>query len=1029
MLQAWKANATVPKNNDVLYHVTDSAENMSAHFDQLVLFSELYSTDIAFSSQSTLPTLVISAKQLSEGKALLTQLSSHYLLSISYTKDDANTLDLRGLSTTAIELKPSDWSAAIALDNIKFDASLNAIDLTGLTPSESNLLAVKRAIATTNNTITLYAPLIASGDSVDNSKIIAGVATDISVSQALSYALNPMVKAITLKDTASNIENGWSQIVQTYKYGKLTGLVVTDANTIKLPLPNDSEKNITQLIDKHSLTQFVYCMDAKAVANSDVPTIIVNSRAFDINKYWLQLEEKANAIQQIIVNDQQPIVVEDLFHSALDDTGHFTLVNQRSLQLVTHLSTTPSLLIETRFSDSTHQIDINELPLGIYATLSQLKASMNGADIHLVTSNKVDTTISTHDLLFLQENIKHNVVTDFTLDAFNHSKESPLIITWDKPDFDYAALITDANTLHLAEKFNENDKTAAGGIQFSASSTLNAPQVTTLIHSFIYKTLQEMKFYEYSNIPAISKIEDSANAIESHLGAISTLITQTPKLFGVNYDYINLQTSTVAPTIHINSGAQMLHIASSDIATFAPALKAISESYLLVIEGSSSELNAMDLSSLDIAKHPNIKIELKPTDLNNDIAIKATYTFEEKDSTGNVLLSYQTPSSAIISVDLTALSSVKTIVAPPDLLPNGELAKDVVTITDNKAHTHTITLPNKSVVVVYKPLDLIAESSSITKDVVTVAEALKIAANNSVTSFKIKDTALNIANHFDELITIQRAGKLLDVCVTDSVEGQYSLPFPKLSTTNQNLLASQVINLTHWNATTSDMAKKFANSNVTAIDVIDSLANIQKNIDILQADNSKIRTVSFASDEAQPLLNLTYDQYMNDVDVLEKISSPHTVIVTSGKSTTIPSSFYKASHSMDTLNYYGTLKKLDVDHSDVTLKYNTAKNEVIKLTHFNSGDSVQFNSADNKAISVDQLHLYNTTVDNQFGVLISTNAADQSTFNGVFIVGLTLSMLTTNTVNDIIFDDNTSDNVNLADNQNHVAIVGVPLLV
>ena len=132
---------------------------------------------------------------------------------------------------------------------------------------------------------------------------------------------------------------------------------------------------------------------------------------------------------------------------------------------------------------------------------------------------------------------------------------------------------------------------------------------------------------------------------------------------------------------------------------------------------------------------------------------------------------------------------------------------------------------------------------------------------------------------------------------------------------------------------------------------------------------------------------------------------------------------------MDTLNYYGTLKNLDVDHSDVTLKYNTAKNEVIKLTHFNSGDSVQFNSADNKAISVDQLHLYNTTVDNQFGVLISTNAADQSTFNGVFIVGLTLSMLTTNTVNDIIFDDNTSDNVNLADNQNHVAIVGVPLLV
>jgi hypothetical protein len=149
-------------------------------------------------------------------------------------------------------------------------------------------------------------------------------------------------------------------------------------------------------------------------------------------------------------------------------------------------------------------------------------------------------------------------------------------------------------------------------------------------------------------------------------------------------------------------------------------------------------------------------------------------------------------------------------------------------------------------------------------------------------------------------------------------------------------------------------------------------------------------------------------------------------VVTSGKFTS-SSSFYKAGNSTDSLNYVGVLKNLDVDHNNVILKYNATKNEVITLTHFNTGDSVQFIGADNKAVSIDQLHFYNTSVDKQFGVLISTNLANQNTFNGVFIAGLTLSMLNKNATDDIIFDDNTSDNLNLETYQSHIAIVGTPL--
>ena len=173
----------------------------------------------------------------------------------------------------------------------------------------------------------------------------------------------------------------------------------------------------------------------------------------------------------------------------------------------------------------------------------------------------------------------------------------------------------------------------------------------------------------------------------------------------------------------------------------------------------------------------------------------------------------------------------------------------------------------------------------------------------------------------------------------------------------------------------------------------DTAANIQKNIDILASDNSKLQHIELTdSNEKSPkILTLTDAQYVNDVDVIAKITTPHQLVVNAGSTTSSAmsslsvysqsASYYSALSEQDThgrdIRY---LRALDLSADGVTINYgmNGAENEVIKLINFGVDDKLNMKTKVSLSLS-------DISIDNQFGVLIQDDVQKQY---GVFIVGV-----------------------------------------
>lgn len=206
-----------------------------------------------------------------------------------------------------------------------------------------------------------------------------------------------------------------------------------------------------------------------------------------------------------------------------------------------------------------------------------------------------------------------------------------------------------------------------------------------------------------------------------------------------------------------------------------------------------------------------------------------------------------------------------------------------------------------------------------------------------------------------------------------------------------DLLANGMKGLTHWNADTKTIANTFAQTKVNAIDVTDTLSKIQKNIDILQADNTKIRKIVLSdasSVSTENKLTVTSDQYFDDFNVLSKIATPHSVIVNAGKSKDFSELLF-----YDSIEYNGTLKTLDLGGNDVSVNYNfNGANSVIKLLHFEKGDALSFTDG----TTPQEFTKIDASIDNQFGTLLYQTADYYYGSSGVFIVGVLANELSNN---------------------------------
>jgi hypothetical protein len=1007
-------------DNNKKIGILDHSENINQYLDDLINFYALFSTmKISFTNDWSIssPHLSLDASQLLLGDAInvLNAISSSdpYILTIRYSAQDVSdekVLNLSQLKHVIVDLTPKDWQAfdklaTLMAQNQNSTLHLNLTNLTMNQLVSNDEDEAGRHLSFIDADGSSHAIVVDKAIHFDlpilkRDLFVSSSAKTITSAEVLAYAMSSQISAIHVMDTKENIEKNMLALIQAYKTGKLAQIDVLNHEQVVLPLfvgDKALDKNIALLFnqDPSNPNPLIYTLHASDVKKTTALTFSVEDKAQEIETYWSDIEQKQSSLHTIYVSDQQPIQIEDLFLGAenyydfYENSYHFSDFNLESQTLLSklHGASDFNLICQFYYNEKTG-IVVNQLPSK--STYDRLKKLSIGDDvsgnIHLVmvnddvsnpNSDAIVTNLSTRDLsLFANELTTNKKLIDVTIDVDQSTQ--PYVIEWNQHDLRYAWQVSTQAIPHI----KQSDPSKPIQIDYLFSDTFKAIDVFHLLHSDFYtQFLKHTIIYDYAQQAAISGIEDTADQIERHLADLTHLIEDATKenglgLFGVRWDYVNNSKSLVNPSITLVGESKTIHVNAKDIALNSTALKAISGSYLLIVEDSSSALNNAPFSALDLAAHPNIRIELKPQDLDHPIVLDAAN------------------SENIISINAAHLTQ-----------PNGSFSESINSVNGtayfevkNGSKTMMSLAGKQSTdsVKFYAPLD--SESSILAKykgqvtslsEYFTLQDAM-ISAKTAQMPLKIKDTAENIRLHFEELVTLQKSGKLLEVSVVDPAIGQsYTTPIGVVATTATYLRAKETIDLIHWNATTRDIAIKFSKTEVNSIVLTDTTNNIEKNIDILASDNSKIQRIELTDSNEKKTLTITAAQYVNDVDVISKITTPHQLVVNAGSTTSSAmsslnvysqsASYYSALSEKDTngrnIPY---LRTLDLSADSVMINYgmNGAENEVIKLVNFGVDDKLNMKNKSS---------LSDISIDNQFGVLIQDDIQKQY---GVFIVGV-----------------------------------------
>lgn len=196
--------------------VTDTAAAVASNWDALAGASNLNSINLSDSGN----TITLTGTQILNGASTLAMIDGSYQLAATNvaTADLPNLQDVPQMSSISISDSADNVSSNFG-DVLGLGGQLTQIHLTDSSPVLS--LSEQDWTAGTDALATIDAPY-----QVNVSNVVAG--------DAQTVAADSTVATVQVADTASNIAGNWDALVNLYGAGKLTGLALSDANTLTL---------------------------------------------------------------------------------------------------------------------------------------------------------------------------------------------------------------------------------------------------------------------------------------------------------------------------------------------------------------------------------------------------------------------------------------------------------------------------------------------------------------------------------------------------------------------------------------------------------------------------------------------------------------------------------------------------------------------------------------------------------------------------------------------------------------------------
>jgi hypothetical protein len=839
------------------YTITDTASNVNASIASLISNS----SKISSINLSDSGTLSLTDAQYNSGTSLWAKISSAYGLIVTGVL--ASEVSNLAANSHLISMTVTDTAANLAsnIDTLQSKAS----HITAVTVSDGVNLSITASQFTADSTIIGLIP------STIKFNLSAALA-----SQVATLSANSRVNNIAISDTAANLSSNLDVLQSGYT--KISSITQSDSSTpLTLTASQySSDSNALSFLSGSNLKVTAVPTSSLTTlsANSKVTSIALSDTASNLSASLdsIQANLKVTAIS---VSDNNPLTVS-ASQVTSDATALGLISNANGLKVN---AVTLARLATISSNSAVTAIAVSDSAANISSGFDTLQANGKVTSIGVSDSNAINLTYTQYltDTTALSSISGSYTLKISSVPASNVSSVLSNSKVTSVNVGDTAANISNNidNLQTNISKISGVTLTGSNLINISATQYANDSGLLGLIASYSL------------GVTGVNAVNASAVNSDSHVVSMSVTDSAANVASAVDALQANAKLSSI--TI---SDSNLVNVTSAQFTNDSSVLAKITNPSVVKVTGVAASAaagvaNNSSVSSISISDlASNVSANLDALQSNSKIS---SVTVTDTNPLVITAAQYANDSAAIgkISGGYTLKISGVTTSSVASLLANSHLSSVVLSDTASNISTNVaallanVTKISSIIVNDGNPLTLtyaqyLADSAvtalisgnySVKVTGVAVSNLSSILSNANVSMVSINDTASNIALSLDQLQS--NASKIASVIASDGgtlniTASQYTGDSTVLGSisSNYNLIVS--------NVAASKASSVFANTHLTSMSVSDTAANIVTSLDALQADASKISSLTISDKQ---VLVLSQAQVTSDAQALALVTS------------------------------------------------------------------------------------------------------------------------------------------------------------
>jgi hypothetical protein len=884
--------------------VSDSSANVVTNLNSLQTVTSEVTLSIALTDGGT-PTLTITGTQFSNDGGALGDISSAYHLAVtSVLAANASTV---GANSHVTSITISDTAADVGT-NIAALESLGT-KLTSITLTDSGTPVLTLTYTQLIDDATALGKISGSYDIT---------VTGVTAANAATAAGKANVTSIEVSDTAANVITNLASLETLATAGTLASIALTNGGTPTLTVTYtqfSGDAGALSLITSGydlAVTAVTAAGAATVAANSHVTSISVSDTSANIATNINSLESVAGVLTAIAATDGGSQTITITAAQANNDYGALSQLTGSYKIGVTDTAANISAnmdALQTLYAFATHNLTITASDGASNNVI--ITAAQAGNDSGAISASSGSFHVEVRDSAA-------NIAADFgnLQSLVNVSKLTDVVFT-------------DSGTPTLALTY----------VQYSSGT---APYIFNDISGSYNLTVSAVPYADLSAVTShahfsSATLSDTAATISTNLNTLQTSYAATGKLTGVTVT--NGSTASVTMTYaQLSSDATVLGLFTGtysfkvNLVTVANAATVLAIPHVASISISDTAANVIaGINTLETYAAASQLYGIVLTD-GGAPAMTATATQGASDATAFGLISSAfhltiNDTAANVQANLDGLQALYAAIGTSDFtaitLTDGteptltisasQATNDVnainkitsayhLTVSDTAANvvanlTGLETLnakltsivltdggtPNLSITGTQYTADItainkITSAYTLTVSGVTGANVSTVAANTHVSSFTVSDTAANISTYIDTLQA--QSAKITSISITNHT---VPLTITQTQLTNDATalgLISVSYSLSISGVSIANSSTMLAEPNVVSINISDTAANVQSNLDSLETlDAAGEITGIVLTDTGTPTITITAAQATSDKTAILDITSIHNLVV------------------------------------------------------------------------------------------------------------------------------------------------------